>query len=205
MITWEDEHHHSLCPPLRPSSPTVYTEHDSLEYPFGQLRSPALAVSPPNLQCTLNFLATLAVQKAEKALGLCKPFSATTKTSLQYQLCVQHKSKHSPIPATVKNINSTPTVTSTFLRNWSGRICNTVSTVCRSSSHHALNDEKVFYYYQLMKLFLHLIVCYSLDSIFFTQIFLPFRFVILAAQSQTRLHYCSYSQANFTICCLYCL
>lgn len=57
-------------------------------------------------------LTSLAVQKAEKTLDLCKPCS-TIKTSLHYQLCDQHKPEHSPIPDTRKKINSPSAKTST--------------------------------------------------------------------------------------------
>lgn len=42
-----------------------------LEYPFGQLGSPILAVFPLNLPCTPNFLICVAVGKAAEALALC--------------------------------------------------------------------------------------------------------------------------------------
>lgn len=63
---------------------------------------------------------------AEKRLGLCEHCSAVRRTSLCYQHCFQHKSKHSPVPATVKRSLSTPAQTctrcshtgTTFLQLW---------------------------------------------------------------------------------------
>lgn len=54
----------------------------------------------------------LAVQKAEKALGLCKPCSVVTKMSIYYQPCVQPRSKTQALDP-VKKVNATPAKTST--------------------------------------------------------------------------------------------
>ena len=91
-----------------------------MEYPFGQLGSAVPAVSPPNFLCTPSLLAGGVGWGAEKALTQCEHCSAVTKTSLNYQHCFQHYSKHSPMLATVKKINSIPAKTSTALQK---KIC----------------------------------------------------------------------------------
>lgn len=48
----------------------------------------------PNLWCTCSLLTSMTIQKAEKAMALCKPCSAITY--LYYQLSAQHKSKSQP-------------------------------------------------------------------------------------------------------------
>lgn len=52
---------------------------------------------------------------AEKCLALCEHYSAVRRTSLYYQHCFQHKSKHSPVPAAMKRSIATPAQTSTHL------------------------------------------------------------------------------------------
>lgn len=59
-----------------------------LEYPSGLLGSPVLAGFPPKHPYIPWKCGSM---KAEKALALCKPCSAITKTSLYFQPCVQHK------------------------------------------------------------------------------------------------------------------
>lgn len=71
MVTWEDKLHHSKC------SSFPYFIHWGLEYLFGQLGSPVLALSPPSLPRTPSPLPSVALPKAEEALALCK--SATEK------------------------------------------------------------------------------------------------------------------------------
>jgi len=97
MITWEDKRHHSKSLPfLLLSPPLLYMLSMTpygMEYPFGQLGSAVLAVSPPSFLCTSSLLTGRVVQEAEKPLTLCKHCSAITKTSLYYQHCFQHKSK----------------------------------------------------------------------------------------------------------------
>lgn len=110
-LIWKDKLHHSKYSPL-PSSPHFI--HWAWCH-FGQLWSPALAVSSPNLPCTHSLLTSLAIWKGEMALALCNPCSATTRTSLSYHHCVQHSS----IPATVKKTNSIPAKTSTPFQKFS--------------------------------------------------------------------------------------
>ncbi|KAJ7409193.1 Glutamate receptor 2 [Willisornis vidua] len=53
-----------------------------MEYPFGQLESPVLAVSCPKVLCNPHFLASMSVQKAEKALTMSASLSLLdTKTA----------------------------------------------------------------------------------------------------------------------------
>ena len=58
-VTWEDKHHNAECPPLPSSSPAYVLSVVSygMEYPFGQLGSAVLAVSPPNSPCPSSPLA----------------------------------------------------------------------------------------------------------------------------------------------------
>lgn len=75
-----------------------------LKYLCSRLESPVLAVSPPDLICIPNFLASLAVQRAEKTLAFCKPYSTITDTSLSHPMFSTNP-RHSHILDTVKRIN----------------------------------------------------------------------------------------------------
>lgn len=54
------------------------------------------AVSPLSFLCPLSLLADVVVWEAERALTLCEPCSAITRTSLNYQHCSQHESETRP-------------------------------------------------------------------------------------------------------------
>lgn len=91
-VSWEDKLITQNVPPFLLLPPTLHTEH-GLDYPFGQLGSRVLAVFPPDLPDSPNFLTSVAIQRA---LALCKPCLAIANTSLYYQLCVRHKSRAQP-------------------------------------------------------------------------------------------------------------
>lgn len=114
MVTWGDICHHTkhslfsfFFLPLYILGMLSY----DLEYPSDQFEFPILAVSPPSLSCNPNFLTSVAVWKAEKT------FSSITKTSLYYELCLQHKSKAQTLADTGKNVNSDPDKTTTCSYN----------------------------------------------------------------------------------------
>lgn len=95
-----------------------------LEYPCGQLGSAVLDVSPPSSLCTCSLHTDAVGYRAGKALALCKHCPAITKISLCYQDCLQHKTKHSPIPGImnftltqIKLVHSTITNPHFGLRN----------------------------------------------------------------------------------------
>lgn len=83
-VSLEDKCHHSICPPFSSFFTPLYIQFIyihmpyGLEYPFGQFASPVLDVSSPIFPCT-SLHTSRAMQKAEKALALCDPCSATTK------------------------------------------------------------------------------------------------------------------------------
>ena len=84
-----------------------------MEYPFGQLGSAVPAVSPPSFLCPPALWCEAGWCEKQGRLWLCKHCSAGMKTFLYYQHCFQHKSKTEPILATMKEINSILTKTST--------------------------------------------------------------------------------------------
>lgn len=85
-MTWEDKHHQSRFPPLLllPTICILCMVPRDLEYPFGYLGSPVLSLSPPSLPHTLVSSPAGGVPKAEKAVVLGKPYTATAETSLYY-------------------------------------------------------------------------------------------------------------------------
>lgn len=81
---------HRTVPPVQASSsssflPPLYIlsmlSH-GLEYTFGHLRSPISHLSPPSLLHTSSFFISMAVQKAENSLSLCKQLSKTKTISI---------------------------------------------------------------------------------------------------------------------------
>ena len=116
-VPWEDKHHNTECPSLPSSSPSsvlLSMTWYGMEYPFGQLELAVLAVSPPSFLCTTSLLTGGVVWEAEKALMLCKHFSAITKISLYYRHCFfSTNPKHRPILVTMKKRNPIPAKTST--------------------------------------------------------------------------------------------
>ena len=73
-------------------------------YPFGELGSAVLAVSPPSFLCPPRLLAG-GVGEAEKALTLCEHCSAVMETSLRYQQFLATNAKHSTMQAAIKTFN----------------------------------------------------------------------------------------------------
>lgn len=88
-------------------SPHVTYWVQGLEYLFGLLESALLAVSPLSFPHIPSLLASVAAQKVEKALVLCKSCSAIMKTPLITFVFITNPN-HSSIPTTGKEINSTP-------------------------------------------------------------------------------------------------
>lgn len=90
MVTWDNKHHHFKLSPFFLPPPTLSTDHHAL---WSGISLWSLSVTCPGCifsqQCSPNSLTSMAVQKPEQALVLCKPFSAVTKTALYYQPRVQ--------------------------------------------------------------------------------------------------------------------
>lgn len=87
---------------------------DDLEYPFGWLESPVLAVSSPSLLDTSSFHASVAVKKLKKSWLCVSPDHQILNDIIN--TVISKNPKHSPIAATVKMINFTSPKTSTWGR-----------------------------------------------------------------------------------------
>lgn len=102
-ITWEDQSHYSKSCPLPHSFPHFiywvgcHMVWNSLWVSLGHLNvTCVLTVSFPNLPCAFSHLISVAAQKAQKVVALCKPCSVKPETFLYYQPCSHHKSKTQP-------------------------------------------------------------------------------------------------------------
>lgn len=70
-----------------------------MKHPLGHLGSAVPVVSPPSFPCIPSLLASTAIQKAEKALVLCRSCSAITKIHLYFIYAVLSTNpKHSSLP-----------------------------------------------------------------------------------------------------------
>lgn len=65
----------------------------SMEYPFGQIGSAFLAVSPSSFLSTLNLQLCGGIMRKRGSVILWKPCSAAVKTLVRSQHCFGHKSK----------------------------------------------------------------------------------------------------------------
>lgn len=72
-VTYEEKIGNSEHPPFLLHSPALLlsTMSHSLRYPFGQLGSAVLAVSPPNFLYTLSLLTGEVLGEAKNVLALC--------------------------------------------------------------------------------------------------------------------------------------
>ena len=110
-VTWEDKRHRSECPPLPSSSPSSIlqsmTSH-GLGCPLGQSGSAVPAVSPPT-PCAPPACSLVGWGEEQNSPWLwVSPAQQGRKHPCAINTVSSTNPKHSPIPATVKKMNSTP-------------------------------------------------------------------------------------------------